>query len=66
MADLINLNYNSYKQAQAMRATIEEFGVWLKQIELTNEIRTYHSAQEFLSAVQYEFYEMLKENGLNY
>ena len=66
MAELLNLNYNSFKEAQAMRASIEEFGVWLKQVELTNEIRTYHDAAEFLQAVQYEFYEILKENKIEY
>ncbi len=66
MAELFNLNYDTYKAAQDLRIVIEEFGVFLKQLDTTGEAERMESKEELLNTIQYEFYELLKEKGFSY
>lgn len=66
MAELFNLNYQTFEAARDLRAIVEEFGIYLKQLETTGEAERAENKVELLNMIQKTYYDLLHENGYEY
>ncbi len=69
MSDLFNMNYSTFKQAQAMRAAIEEFSVRLHTISQPGYAERGllgNNPREVVESIHSLYYDVMKSHHLEY